>query len=345
MSRAWRESMGEGIYRAHTSTCPSSTDKKPNRKCQCPYRWNKPWVLGVEQGPQTFHGSITEARALKRKQKADSDSARKAKVNTRGTAPSMTLHEWSKFCMRSAVNRCKPSTLESYDVAYGQRVFPHLGNMRLDAITPRVVDQWMQARIKSEGNIQSVFKAYQVLRLFLNEAVRQELIDSNPVTKVPYPKKQMKKMVRSRDKVISPEQYQQLLDACKIARHRVLVRLAVEGGLRSGEIAGLRFGDLNLDADIPTIHVQSNVTQNSFTNGEKHIGSPKNGKSRHVPIGADFAGELARYYEWEQVASQVDGDCYLLPGKPANSRRSVDFRVPVSKYMPGNTLRSLCNST
>lgn len=58
--------------------------------------------------------------------------------------------------------------------------------------------------------------------------------------------------------------------------------------------------------------------------------------------GLGFAGELARYYEWERAANNVDEECYVIPGKPKNSRRFVDFMVPVSKFMPGNTLRSLC---
>src|SRR3954470_7624649 len=35
--RGWRERVEVGIYRNHRTTCRSSTDRQPGRRCRCPF--------------------------------------------------------------------------------------------------------------------------------------------------------------------------------------------------------------------------------------------------------------------------------------------------------------------
>ncbi|MEM2866790.1 MAG: tyrosine-type recombinase/integrase, partial [Candidatus Hadarchaeales archaeon] len=47
--------------------------------------------------------------------------------------------------------------------------------------------------------------------------------------------------------ILSPEEVQRLLAACNSIRNRALVHVCYEGGLRAGEVLGLRVGDVQLD--------------------------------------------------------------------------------------------------
>ena len=36
--RGWRETVEAGLYRAHRLKCASSHDRRPGRRCGCPYQ-------------------------------------------------------------------------------------------------------------------------------------------------------------------------------------------------------------------------------------------------------------------------------------------------------------------
>jgi integrase len=88
---------------------------------------------------------------------------------------------------RARRGRLAPSTFESYRMNLRKHAFPALGERRLDTITPRDADQFiadLEAAGKAPGTVVNIVVP---IRRMLNDAVRQELIGSNPFSRCDLP--------------------------------------------------------------------------------------------------------------------------------------------------------------
>ena len=96
--------------------------------------------------------------------------------------------------------------------------------------------------------------------------------------------------------VLNAEQVRAFLDAAKGTRYEALFVLAVTTGMRQGELLGLRWQDLDLDASL--IHVRHAMQR---IDGEWRFVEPKSAKSRRqIGLGA-MAIEALRYHRGKQV--------------------------------------------
>lgn len=321
------ENLGHGIRVDHRATCRAS-----HPKCACPKSWARPQRGGKRRPRRTgFIGTLRDAKAEKA---AEYLAARSEEPD----AP--TLHGWCAQVLRLKEGTVKPSTFDGYAYAYEARIHDDLGSLRLDAITPLVIDDWIAARIAKEGNTPSVFKAYQFLRVSLRMAAKKRVIEFDPTSAVDFPTNDRPPVRESRDRAVTSEQYTELLAVCTLARHRLMVRLAVEAGLRSGELAGLRFQHLDLDSNHPSILVEENVTTSRRTR-KKIVGSPKSNKAGTVAISKQLAFELARYWTWLEATEGVTETSYLFPGRIGRSG-PTSHDHPQGRWTPGNTVEKLC---
>ena len=98
------------------------------------------------------------------------------------------------------------------------------------------------------GTVRHVFN---ILRIALNEAVRSDLITFNVATRLEPP--------ASNPRVIAPwdaEEINRFLDAIVGDRYAPLFTLAIVTGLRQGELLGLAWTDVDLDAATLTVRRQ-----------------------------------------------------------------------------------------
>lgn len=330
----WKELTSEkGIRRDHRVHCKSSSDHKPGRRCDCPFSF------APSGGGKRVTGvaSLAEAKSLKAQH---AERARRAREAGAPTAAMPTLMQWTAHVLRVKEGTVKPNTVDSYAEAYAARLHAHLGHLRLDAITPLVIDDWIASRIAVEGNTASVFKAFQFLRLALNMAAKKRVIDFAATSAVDYPTKDKPPVRESRERAITRVQYATLLGVYSLASHRIMVRLAVEAGLRSGELAGLRFHHLDLEGKHPSILVEDNVTTSRRTR-EKVTGTPKSGKAGTVAITPGLAAELCRYRQWLEAAEGVTDRSYLFPGR-IGRRGRTSHDNPQGRWTPGNNVERLC---
>src|SRR5438128_5220357 len=65
--RGWRETAERGLYRAHRLACPSSRDRKPGRRCGCPWELAVPGSAPGSTRIVTFTGTISQARMERRR--------------------------------------------------------------------------------------------------------------------------------------------------------------------------------------------------------------------------------------------------------------------------------------
>ena len=135
-------------------------------------------------------------------------------------------------------------------------------------LTPAQVTAWWRALPRDHPRARS--KALALLTSAFNSAIEEELVETSPV-KVRDPKA----VTSSKPRPLTPPdsaQIDQLVEAMP-ERLRLAVLLAAWGGLRYGELAGLRRSDLNLSGTYPVVRVARSV---SFAPGQEvRVKAPK----------------------------------------------------------------------
>lgn len=148
--------------------------------------------------------------------------------------------------------RLAPRTVELYRDLLARMVLPTFGATTLAKIGPDAVRRWHKALAGVRGPTQAA-KAYRLLRAMLNTAVGDGLIGKNPC-QVPGAGQE-----RSAERpMVTPDIVLDLADAIA-PRYRALVLLAGFGGLRRGELLGLRRRDVDLGASTVTVDRQVHV--------------------------------------------------------------------------------------
>ena len=111
---------------------------------------------------------------------------------------------------------------------------PRFGDASLAAISQRDVRAWV-AELSARGLAPAtVQKAYQLLGKVMGAAVDAGMLAQSPCRRVPLPKVEREEM-----RFLTPDQVANLADAIA-SRYRALVLVGAYGGLRIGELAGLR---------------------------------------------------------------------------------------------------------
>ena len=98
-------------------------------------------------------------------------------------------------------------------------------------------------------------------------------------------------------------------------RTATMLQVAAEAGLRRGELAGLRWGDLDLVAR--RLHVRRQVVQERLPEGgHRKVVSPTKGRrARAVALSGPACEALAAWFEEAVVAGGVDATGYVWPGQ------------------------------
>lgn len=120
---------------------------------------------------------------------------------------------------------------------------------------------------------------------------------------------------------VTAEEFQRVIEAAGDPTDRVIIMLAAYAGMRRGEIANLRLGDILSDRLVIT--------------GKGH----GNGKQRIIPLSAKVGAEIARYMAWrDTVAPRRDEG--LVVGIDPRTRRYT----PLSDKTVGHRASAVCRA-
>ena len=186
---------------------------------------------------------------------------RKAEIESKKTSgtflpPSdQTIKEFMlDFVSLYGEKRWGVSMYDSQTALIANYINPIIGDMKVQDITPRVVDMYIQTlqktppvatkthRPKSEYmSNQNIEKIIKLLRCAFKQAVRWELIAKNPFDNVVLPKTEYKK----RD-IWTADMIRTALDQCTDSKLYVAMNLAFACSLRMGEILGLTWSNVHI---------------------------------------------------------------------------------------------------
>lgn len=307
--RGWRETVEPGIYRSHRLACESSRDQKPGRRCGCPLQIKVPGLHVGTTRMLTVKGSITEARAERRRLMAA------GRPEPEAVAEPSTLDEFTAHYLRARSAVLSPAAIYSTEESYRLRVSPAFGHMQLADITRERLEAWVANLIASAPSRRMVTKSIEAIRVILGAAVEWGRIPANPAVRLRLPAEDSHEE-QAVERVLTLEQLRLLADRGATSRAQAtLIRVAGEAGLRRGELIGLRWPDL----DLPNrrINVRRSVWQhrNGPRKGEKIEKPTKGRRRRSVAVSESLSRLLADFYAEAVVEHGVSAEGFVWPGR------------------------------
>ena len=207
----------------------------------------------TKQKWETCH---SHKEALKRKAEIENQQFNGTFLPPNKTTVSSFLDD---FVHTYGVNKWGVSMYDSNTAIIANYINPIIGELEVQAVTARVVDQYVQKLRKTPAvsrgtrkprteyvTDKTIVKIIKVLRCAFKQAVRWELIGKNPFDNVVLPKVEYKK----RD-IWDADTIRKALDECTDSKLYIAMNLAFACSLRMGEILGLTWDNVHVeDADI-----------------------------------------------------------------------------------------------
>lgn len=146
-----------------------------------------------------------------------------------------------------------------------KRVYAAIGHMRMDKITPRQIQAFVNSLSKDGANERTgkplAPKTIRHNLSFVSDvfayAVKMGVVSDNPCAKVTLPKNE-----QTEKKIYTPEQVQKFLTLLndEPLKYRTFFNLMIYSGFRRGEMLGLEWKDVDFENNIISVRRTSNYT-------------------------------------------------------------------------------------
>lgn len=167
----------------------------------------------------------------------------KEQSETKQAPNGTTLLGLTEFWESSIMQSVTSNTFQRYKFTLDRDITPRLGTTLLSRLDPSVIVQFY-ATMSSEGRSPDArFKAGRVLRTCLDFGVKMGLLSRNPASQVPLPK-----VCRKEQRPLRPEEVTRFLTTARGDRLFALYLLALDSGMRAGELKALEWSDILWDA-------------------------------------------------------------------------------------------------
>lgn len=206
-------------------------------------------------------------------------------------APSNTkFHSFVEVWKQHAKKKLAPKTMEMYTYLLDGRLIPAFSHLNMEDITHVFINDYM-ANLEDEGlSTSTIQKHHNVLSNIFKLAKTHELIKKNPMDKVE------KVTVRYKQgEVYSPDELKKLYVLLEKEKNRqmvLMIKLALNTGMRKGEILALQWDDLDFNTN--TIHINHSL---SYTkeNGYQLKEPKTKGSKRNLGVSVNMMKLLKRH--------------------------------------------------
>ena len=168
-----------------------------------------------------------------------------------------------------------------YKQVYNKHISPYLGNYYIKDITQLQIRELIKKIDKQGYKFETKNKVRLLLTDMFNKAMIDDFIRKNPARGIILKRNEEKDI-----RVLSIDEQKAFFDCCKGTFYDNFFTVAVSTGMRIGELATLRWEDIDLENKI--INVTRTLIQQKFEGNEKkefHFGDPKTWSStRDIPI-------------------------------------------------------------
>ena len=252
---------------------------------------------------------------------------------------SLTLGEWLPHWLELyARPSVRHSTYVSYEGYVRKHLVPALGAVPLDKLVPADLQRFYLRKLQEDHlSPKTISNLHACLHRALQQAVKEQMIPSNPCDAVDLPRKEAAEI-----SVLTREQQVKLMQESYRHRYGVFIRLALSTGMRIGEIVGLRWDDIDFTNRI--LFVRSTLNRLPTVDGESKtqlfVGTPKtkNGR-RSIPLFDAIISDLADWRKTQEADAQLAQSAYENTGyvvtnefgKPIEPRTFRDHYIRILK--------------
>ncbi|MBT2988840.1 MAG: site-specific integrase [Candidatus Thiodiazotropha sp. (ex Ctena orbiculata)] len=152
------------------------------------------------------------------------------------------LEEWLKDIERTHPH----STYRCYKKSCNAHLIPEFGSLRARELSPQHIREWIRGRT---ATLKSIRNDLTPLRAVLDQALNDDVIDQNPLDKIKVSKLVSRRQARTDYEVdpFSEDEIKAVLEAAQEydPRIRNLLQFAFFSGLRTSELFGLMWGDVD----------------------------------------------------------------------------------------------------
>lgn len=193
----------------------------------------------------------------------------------------MTLGEFlSRWLEDHVQHSVRQSTYDMYETLVRLHIAPDIGHVRLDKLSPMDLQSFIARKRtgpRADGkpgklSSSTVRHIYNILRIALRCAVKWQVLARSPLDAVDAPRVERRPI-----RYWEPAEVSQFLRAARGERLYAAFHLALTTGMRRGEILGLTWKDVSLEAS--TVAVRQALVRTSQGN---KIQEPKTAGSRRV---------------------------------------------------------------
>lgn len=227
----------------------------------------------------------------------------------------LTVREYLEQWLEASGSRVRPTTLASYRQHVNGLIVPVLGGERLQELTPAMIDR-LYALLLREGRkpkkkpkenektpaptpltAATVRRVGATLHKALSDAVKKRIIPYNPADAAQPPKIEQDADGAGETRSWTRKELDTFLAFVASDRLFALWRLAAWTGMRRGELAGLTWRDVDLEARTITVQ-RARVTVSSADVRES---KPKTHQGRRqVELDVETAQALAKWQEYQK---------------------------------------------
>ena len=263
-----------------------------------------------------FRGRYVASRTFPRKRDAQEWERKQVETLKTGAwadpkAGELPVREWCEIWLSAQPARAQATERKIRGVV-AKQIAQTFGRRPLVSVRPSEVQAWA-ADISRKQSAATARHSLGVLRRVFDHAVRDGAIHRNPAAGIRLPK------VQGNDpRPLTHDELWQLADHLDERRDRILVLVAGYCGLRWGELAALRWADVDLGRR--TLRVARAYSEEA-PRGE--MSSVKDHQARTVPIPAIVSEELAKFRAGHKADELVFPSANRTPLRNRNFRRDV----------------------
>lgn len=285
---------------------------------------------GIRQRSDSYEGRFTyqykeyvvHGRTITETQKAMNDLKYKLEHGAFVETKKVTLSEWFDTWMEQYKrNRVKIGTYTSYMRYFNCAIKGQLGNRRIADIRGEHIQKLYNDLTKEGYALSSIKIVSAVLNGCMRQAMRNGLIERNPVQLAELPR-QTEKSTRQ---AMTKEQQVLFMEYAKESYLYNLFAVMLRTGMRNGEIRGLKYTDIDKRQNV--IHVQRTL---KYIEGMGHFDdAPKTRTSkRDIPLTKDILEFLeAQKRFWGFRVTRLDGYLFCNENGEPLSRERIQAEI------------------
>lgn len=202
------------------------------------------------------------------------------------TAPSkMTVGQWLDIWTAEYLGGVKPRTVDNYKGVVRSRIKPGLGAVKLDALTPHIIQSYYNGLTKEGLAPKTVKNIHGILHKALQQAVANGYIKTNPADSCILPR-----AIRKELKPLDEDMITAFLKAIQSHQFGDLFTVTLFTGMREGEALGLLWDCVDLTKGTITVDKQLQLIRGS--GGQYQMVPTKNSKSRTITLAASVVKVL-----------------------------------------------------